>query len=183
MFSGLGSGIQGDSITPPVELHSHGQYQQQIEVTPEQIAFDNQIYSHEQVSQNSKKSIRHTFHKNKRLEAQRKLQETSEKRDRRDKSSKHIDKYSRHKQSHRHDDSQQRAQARYQEAADLDYSQIQFDPELTQMMDKYAQDLIERHIQHKLKQQMSEIEHSVEKGDNSSYTVQKFYEKNKEGLS
>ena len=51
------------------------------------------------------------------------------------------------------------------------------------MMDKYAHDLIERHIQHKLKQQMSEIEDSVENGDNSSYTVQKFYEKNKEDQS
>ena len=30
---------------------------------------------------------------------------------------------------------------------------------------------------------MSEIEDSVENGDNSSYTVQKFYEKNKEDQS
>ena len=56
----------------------------------------------------------------------------------------------------------------------------EFDPEMSKMMDRYAQALIEKHYTQKLQQNMGEVLEAAEKAENNSYTMKKFLERNKE---
>ena len=72
-------------------------------------------------------------------------------------------------------------QASYSGNADQDLPILEFDPEMSKMMDRYAQALIEKHYTQKLEQNMGEVLEAAEKDENNSYTMKKFLEKNKEG--
>jgi len=53
----------GNNTVPPVDLHSHGQYQQQVVLTPEQLEYDILVHSskHSEVSETPK--YRHDLYK------------------------------------------------------------------------------------------------------------------------
>ena len=85
---------------PPVDLHSHGEYQQQIVVTPDQFEYDELIHGGIlEEGEFSKNKKRHALYKSRMAELAQ-YRKQLKKQGNRDESSRHIDKY-RHQQKHK----------------------------------------------------------------------------------